>query len=518
MSHNAKKLEAVKDFRENRPYAAQSKTVRYRPGTVPQHLKGLKAANEAIERINTGRPPKTLSFAQSISTSSSASSSRRGNRSSVGSEKKVDPRLARLSSSSSSSRERDQPRQRIEATEVDSDDEDSDDEQLRRRRARSRARLRAREVDSDDEEEEEKEDVTEENAKVKEEAEEDRKGAAVVAEEDDDDEDEEEIMRRRARARARAREREKEEEEEMERVDDEEDEDGRGARRRGAFGGDDRSGSDESGSSSEYETDSSDDDDEGYFPSTLNAAPVFVSKKNRNTITERKEIEQEEELIEEEKQKRLEERKKETHDLVAEEIRNDLQQAMDAEAQGIAGASGEVENEDDVTETDLDQGLDDMTEYESWKEREMTRIKRSRDERAVVENDRAELVARRKLTDAEIMMVDRQKLAKKEKTKHNFMQKFYHKGAFYQDDESAVVQRRADEGTETDRVDKSLLPKVMQVKRFGRSGQSKYTHLVDQDTTNFESAWSQADGPNRKNLQKMGGMGAVDRPFKRKRT
>eukprot|EP01104_Vermistella_antarctica_P010467 TRINITY_DN279_c3_g1_i3.p1 TRINITY_DN279_c3_g1~~TRINITY_DN279_c3_g1_i3.p1 ORF type:complete len:518 (+),score=165.67 TRINITY_DN279_c3_g1_i3:279-1832(+) len=517
MSHNAKKLEAVKDFRENRPYAAQSKTVRYRPGTVPQHLKGLKAANEAIERINTGRPPKTLSFAQSISTSSSASSSRRGNRSSVGSEKKVDPRLARLSSSSSSSRERDQPRQRIEATEVDSDDEDSDDEQLRRRRARSRARLRAREVDSDDEEEEEKEDVTEENAKVKEEAEEDRKGAAVVAEEDDDDEDEEEIMRR-ARARARAREREKEEEEEMERVDDEEDEDGRGARRRGAFGGDDRSGSDESGSSSEYETDSSDDDDEGYFPSTLNAAPVFVSKKNRNTITERKEIEQEEELIEEEKQKRLEERKKETHDLVAEEIRNDLQQAMDAEAQGIAGASGEVENEDDVTETDLDQGLDDMTEYESWKEREMTRIKRSRDERAVVENDRAELVARRKLTDAEIMMVDRQKLAKKEKTKHNFMQKFYHKGAFYQDDESAVVQRRADEGTETDRVDKSLLPKVMQVKRFGRSGQSKYTHLVDQDTTNFESAWSQADGPNRKNLQKMGGMGAVDRPFKRKRT
>ena len=48
--------------------------------------------------------------------------------------------------------------------------------------------------------------------------------------------------------------------------------------------------------------------------------------------------------------------------------------------------------------------------------------------------------------------------------------------------------------------------------------QSKYTHLVDQDTTNFDSAWSQADGLNRKNLQKMGGMGAVDRPFKRKRT
>ena len=29
-----------------------------------------------------------------------------------------------------------------------------------------------------------------------------------------------------------------------------------------------------------------------------------------------------------------------------------------------------------------------------------------------------------------------------------------------------------------------------QVKNFGRSGRTKYTHLVDQDTTEFDSPWT----------------------------
>ena len=40
----------------------------------------------------------------------------------------------------------------------------------------------------------------------------------------------------------------------------------------------------------------------------------------------------------------------------------------------------------------------------------------------------------------------------------------------------------------------------MQVKNFGRSGRTKYTHLVDQDTTTFDSPWASDTQINHKFL------------------
>ena len=37
-----------------------------------------------------------------------------------------------------------------------------------------------------------------------------------------------------------------------------------------------------------------------------------------------------------------------------------------------------------------------------------------------------------------------------------------------------------------------------QVKNFGRSGRTKYTHLVEQDTTSFDSAWAMETAQNAK--------------------
>lgn len=92
------------------------------------------------------------------------------------------------------------------------------------------------------------------------------------------------------------------------------------------------------------------------------------------------------------------------------------------------------------------------------------------------------------------------------KSKYKFLQKYYHRGAFYlvshslsefnfvnifnQDEEEDVLKRDFSSATLEDHFDKTILPKVMQVKNFGRSGRTKYTHLVDQDTTEFDSPWT----------------------------
>lgn len=110
---------------------------------------------------------------------------------------------------------------------------------------------------------------------------------------------------------------------------------------------------------------------------------------------------------------------------------------------------------------------------------------------------------------------------KAQKGKYKFLQKYYHRGAFYLDKEEEVFKQDFSAPTLEDHFDKTILPKVMQVKNFGRCGRTKYTHLVDQDTTQFDSPWVSDTANNIKYHQdKAGGMKQVfDRPslYKRKK-
>eukprot|EP00644_Phytophthora_capsici_P000229 jgi/Phyca11/525599/estExt2_fgenesh1_pm.C_PHYCAscaffold_40140 len=233
--------------------------------------------------------------------------------------------------------------------------------------------------------------------------------------------------------------------------------------------------SSDSSSSSEYETDTDDSE-----PGEELMKPVFVPKKARGTVKRQEELAAEEERRQMREQEKLETRKMESRRLVAEEIQREQDGA----------------NKDDSTDVEMPDdtdGLDPAQEYRDWELREMRRIKRKLKKREP-----------------------------KEKKKLKFMQKYYHKGAFYVDDDSIrtkddVRKRDATEATLEDKFNKEMLPAVMQVKNFGRAGRTKYTHLADQDTSSRESLWACNDGIREKYKSHLSGMKEIDGSAKRRR-
>lgn len=74
------------------------------------------------------------------------------------------------------------------------------------------------------------------------------------------------------------------------------------------------------------------------------------------------------------------------------------------------------------------------------------------------------------------------------------MQKYHHKGAFFQSNDDLadgeikeLFSRDFNMPTGEDKMDKSVLPAVLQKRQgtFGKKGNSKWTHLTNEDTTNF---------------------------------
>ncbi|KAK7836479.1 uncharacterized protein LOC111995148 [Quercus suber] len=301
---------------------------------------------------------------------------------------------------------------------------------------------------------------------------------------EEDDADALEERRRRIREKLLQREQEEaailgEEEEEVEEEEEEEEEE-----------------------ESEYETDS----EEEHMGIAM-VKPVFVPKSERDTIAERERLEAEERALEESKKKRLEERKVQTKQIVVEEIRKDeeIQRNLEMEA--------------DIADVDTDDEVNEAEEYEAWKVREIARIKRDRDDRESMLKEREEIERVRNMTEEERREWERKnpKPAPPQKQKWRFMQKYYHKGVFFQsnaDDTAAtagsdnIYTRDFSAPTGEDKMDKTILPKVMQVKHFGRSGRTKWTHLVNEDTTDWDNPWTYNDPLRTKYNAKMAGMNA----------
>ncbi|KAG1688946.1 Microfibrillar-associated protein 1 [Nymphon striatum] len=299
---------------------------------------------------------------------------------------------------------------------------------------------------------------------------------------DEEELDEEEIERRRMLLRLKAKERKDEEVLEMEEEA--------------------KSAAEESEEeSSEYEEYTDSEEENG-----PRLKPVFVKKRDRITVQERERQLVKQKEVEVEAKRAQEDRRKASLKIVEVEARKELME------------ENNVTQSHEVVITDDE---NDEVEYEAWKLRELKRIKRDKEEREMWEKEKMELDRIHHMTEEERRALQRSnpKLItnKAAKGKYKFLQKYYHRGAFFMNDEVNVFKRDFAEPTLEDHFDKTILPKVMQVKNFGRSGRTKYTHLVDHDTTNFDSPWT-SDMAQKFHFNKGGGMKLVfERPSNKRK-
>lgn len=212
-------------------------------------------------------------------------------------------------------------------------------------------------------------------------------------------------------------------------------------------------------------------------------------QEKRETQEEREQMLREQEGMERQEEERKERIREQSKSIVEQEREMQEKEAKDDEDTETARLS-DVDTDDDV---------DAEEEYQLWKAREMERVRR---EKAIKEgrvHEEAEETKRmRQLSENErnaIALERAKQPGTKTKQKLNFMQKYYHKGAYFQEDpddpggtagtHDIIHERDYNEATGEDKFDKSILPRPMQVRKndFGFRGQSKWTHLTNEDTT-----------------------------------
>lgn len=94
------------------------------------------------------------------------------------------------------------------------------------------------------------------------------------------------------------------------------------------------------------------------------------------------------------------------------------------------------EKADEAPDVDDTDGLDPAAEFEAWRLRELSRIKRDKEAEVQREQEREEIERRRALPEEQRLKEDlehAQKLREeKPKGQQVFLQKYWHKGAFHQ--------------------------------------------------------------------------------------
>lgn len=240
------------------------------------------------------------------------------------------------------------------------------------------------------------------------------------------------------------------------------------------------SSDEESEDESSEEEDSSSDDE----PKKPMLAPKFLSKAQRNKQAQPQRTAAE--IAAEEERKR----KEKADEMLQAQIERD---AAARAAGKKAWDDEDVAPEDEVDDTD---DVDPEAERAAWKLRELKRVRRDRLAIEEKEKEREEIERRRNMSAEEREAEDRafieaQKEEREGKGKMGFMQKYHHKGAFFQDGEGqdeevkAALNRDLAGARYEDEGNREVLPEYMRIRdmtQLGRKGRSKYKDLKSEDT------------------------------------
>ncbi|TLD29322.1 hypothetical protein PspLS_03577 [Pyricularia sp. CBS 133598] len=156
---------------------------------------------------------------------------------------------------------------------------------------------------------------------------------------------------------------------------------------------------------------------------------------------------------------------------------------------------------DFVDDTD---DIDPEAEYAAWKVRELKRLKREREAIEEREREVQEKERRMALTEEERRAEDEAKIAKQREEQANrgkmgYMQKYFHKGAFFADDAAREGLNKRDLAGvrfQDDVKNRELLPQALQMRdmtKLGKKGATRYKDLRSEDT----GRWGDGGGKDR---------------------
>ena len=203
---------------------------------------------------------------------------------------------------------------------------------------------------------------------------------------------------------------------------------------------------------------------------------TFRAKNERSTLPRASSDSSEEDI--DEQKKRIKESKK----LAKEAIKRQETESDDENLEPWSEPPAPLAN---------DAAADPDEEYRLWVAREVERLRGEIMVKARVVYDEAKTKLQKEMSDAELAKLKKKNRPKK-RGKMKFMQKYYTVGGFTiaADNPRAkeLMERDYTTAVGDDQYDKTMLPADMLVRGddYGKKGQSKWTHLMNEDTTTEE--------------------------------